>query len=158
MIGPKPTSLELFLACTLAKAFGTPNPSRTFNRSRLGEPDPLTHFAFLTALGAAWMFAYVILEFVWLGVWGALYGTHVVGHGILAPVFLFIGVFCIVAVVDVWWRYTLVWAARGRWQRSERTLDATASRFMRLAQLNDGTIFVQVAVGLVFALHVWSRI
>lgn len=114
-------------------------------------------FAFFYSLSVAWVLMYPLFAFPWLVVCASLQSTSFIDR-VAVPVFVFGGVFCVVGVVDACWRLWLVWAARARYRQSNRTLDATATRLMRLAHFNDGTILLQLCIALIFAFHVWSMI
>ena len=115
--------------------------------------DPETLFASIGALGFTWLLAYALLSLLWLGIWAVLRGVDVVTHHAFLPVFEFMAGFCIAGSVDAFWRYLVASAARKRFIGAGETVDHRTSRLMNIAQINDATILIQLAVGVLVVLH-----
>ncbi len=104
---------------------------------------------YLLALGIAWGKLYVAGA-VLLSVIAFL--VHVIrgGHGttVWVAALVFISAFCITGMVDVAWRIQLVGAARRRWRRAGRISDDRTRRLMRISRINNRTLVLQLAAGL----------
>jgi hypothetical protein len=155
---PRPFSSELLLLGLFCALIGLRHPFEVAADMRSRRFDPEVQRTAIEGLAAFWSLFYFVFSFAWLGLWAALRGLHLIGHGALVPVFLFVGVFSVAGMVDALWRDILVGVARRRYRRADRSLDATTRRLLRIAQVNDATLLLQLAAGLVFALHLWSRV
>lgn len=106
-------------------------------------------FALLTLL---WGGACCICELLWLALWAGLRGVNAIPHDVFLPGFLFIAGFSIAGMVDSLWRMWLMWAAKQKKQRDRDVTDTSGFRLMRLAEMNDATLLLQVVVGVALAI------
>jgi hypothetical protein len=158
MIGSKPTESEIFLANALGARFGVRDTSTVLNKDRLNEANPETYFLFLYGLFYAWIWIFILFGIMWALIGAALHYAELLSVSSIASVFEFGAVFVLVGAWDAVWRIFVIWPARSRYLRAGRTLDETEYRLMRRARLNDMTPLIQLAAGLVFVFHVWTRI
>jgi hypothetical protein len=90
------------------------------------------------------------LELSWLGIFVVM-STIGLSNKVGLIIFVFIDAFCISGAADAVWRMWLAWYARTGYQRWTGEMSATASRLIRLADINDGTLVLQLVVAVVVA-------
>ena len=159
LLGGKPTWFEVFLAgAWLRVRAGIDDPSGALTLASLRDPEtPLQYYVFLAALTLGWCALAGVFGLLEMGVWGALYGLHVVGHGILLTTLIFTSTFCFVGAGDALWRSFVAWSAHTRWRRAVPEVgyagaldfEPTTRRLLRIARFNDWTLVIQLAAAAV---------
>jgi hypothetical protein len=149
MIGCRPTPIDRALLRIWSR-------SRRLDIDALGlldtsKRDPNIGYIRFGLLVVLWIFTYCGCSLVWLGILAILRSADVVPHKSGVIVFVFIAAFCITGIADALWRAWLLWYARKGYQPWTGETDATASKLMRLAEINDGTLVLQLVVALVVA-------
>ena len=121
----------------------------SLRNAQLLEGTPSERQFYLLALGITWGKLYVLGAILLSGV---AFFVHLVHGGnettIWVALLVFVSAFCITGMVDVAWRIQLVAAAGRRWKRGGRVNDERTSRLMRLSRINDRTLLLQLAAGL----------
>jgi hypothetical protein len=145
-------SLNLYLATSAVRLTGERHPRDLLNDAELGRADPEVRFVYLYALCIAWFLLFPVLAvaLTGLGALAAFLGGHE-GNAISIRVLYFSTAFCIVGGLDAAWRTWLVEGARRRYRRNARTLDKRSWRLMKIAEFDDGTLLLQLAIGLASA-------
>ncbi|HVU77354.1 MAG TPA: hypothetical protein VHC67_07215 [Gaiellaceae bacterium] len=113
--------------------------------------NPEGQFDLFYALGGLWLIAYIVFALAWIGVSAVIVSVGVLGTSSDVAVFVFGSAFCITGAADALWRNILVWAARTRYRREDRTCSDQTRRLMRIAAVPDGTVLLQVGAGILFA-------
>ncbi|HST14729.1 MAG TPA: hypothetical protein VLJ44_07765 [Gaiellaceae bacterium] len=144
--------VNLRLAITLSRVARAPNPRELLNAAELALPDPEVWFVYEYAVAVAWFLLMPVLGLFCIGAIAlAAYVGQREAEGAVTRVLYFATAFCLVGGLDAAWRTWLVQLARRRYRRNGRAFDSPVRRLMKVAAINDLTLALQVAAGIVSA-------
>jgi len=154
LIGRRPTVIDLVAINLMTRWLGIGSFAQTIEIVGEDENDPEMQFGVFYALGGAWLSVFPVFALPWTVIAFLLDRSSLVGPEVSASVLVAGGAFCLAGCLDALWRNVVVMEARRRYRSASGTLDDASRRLLRIAQVNDATILIQLGAA-VLAYRYW---